>query len=115
MFACSSPSNFVGKSALKNAPMRKMLATFTTSPEVALNGNEVIYRNGVVVGYLRRGGFAYTINKSLGTGYVTLPEVFETPRDFVLKGRYQIDVMGTKHEAEVSLKALYDPERRKMK
>jgi len=32
----------------------------------------LFYRNGNAVGYLSRGGFGYSINKSLGTGYVDL-------------------------------------------
>ena len=34
--------------------------------------NSFFYRNGNAVGYLSRGGFGYSINKSLGTGYVDL-------------------------------------------
>ena len=33
----------------------------------------------------------------------------------VLKGRYQIDVMGKMPDAEISLKPLFDPKRNKMK
>ena len=74
-------------------------------------------RNGSAVGYLRRGGFGYSINKSLGTGYVDLEKKDQDQSvvDFVLKGRYQIDVMGKMHDADVSLKPLFDPHKNKMK
>ena len=76
----------------------------------------LVNRNGKVVGYLRRGGFGYTINKSLGIGYVDLKDKHEgqSIRDFVLNGQYQIDIMGTKHNANVSLEAVFDPKKTKM-
>ena len=69
------------------------------------------------MGYLKRGGFGYTINKSLGTGYVDLQglDKGQSVKDFVLKGHYQIDVMGEKHNADVSLRPLFDPHKTKMK
>ena len=33
----------------------------------------------------------------------------------VLKGRYQIDVMGKMHDVEISLKPIFDPKKNKMK
>ena len=76
-----------------------------------------LQRNGQVVGYLRRGGFGYTINQGIGTGYVDLKAKLEgqTVKDFVLNGNYQIEVMGTPHPAQVSLKPLFDPLKTKMK
>jgi len=117
MFACSSLSNFQGKCQLTNRRPSKKLATFTVDPKVPLNGHEIIHRNGNAVGYLSRGGFGYSINKSLGTGYVDLQSKAEdqSVRDFVLKGHYQIDVMGKMHDAEISLKPLFDPKKNKMK
>ena len=76
-----------------------------------------LQRNGQVVGYLRRGGFGYTINQGIGTGYVDLkakPEG-QTVKDFVLNGDYQIEVMGTPYPAQVSLKPHFDPLKTKMK
>ena len=70
-----------------------------------------LQRNGQVVGYLRRGGFGYTKNQGIGTGYVDLkakPEG-QTVKDFVLNGNFQIEVMGTPYPAQVSLKPLFDP------
>ena len=74
-----------------------------------------ISRNGMAVGYLSRGGFGYTINKSLGTGYVDLKgkDQCQSVRDFVLKGRYQIDVMGEMYDADVRLQPLFDPNKAK--
>lgn len=116
MFACNSHSNFEGKGQLQQRPLKR-LATFLLEPSVALNGNEVIYRNGKIVGYLRRAGFGYTINKSLGTGYVSLEEKEdqESVQQFLHKGSYQLEVMGKMYKADISLKPVFDPQREKMK
>ena len=76
-----------------------------------------LFRNGQVVGYLRRGGFGYTINQGLGTGYVDLkakPEG-QSVKDFVLSGNYHLEIMGQQYPAQVSLTPLYDPKKLKMK
>ena len=115
LFACKGLVNFEGKDHLALQP-KKRLVTFTVDPEVALNGNEPIYRNGEAVGYLRRGGFGYTINKGIGTGYVILKAkpTDQPVSEFVQQGCYEVDVMGTRHKAEPSLWPLFDAKRAKM-
>ena len=90
----------------------------------SLNGDnlKVIYfifshRNDKVVGYLRRGGSGYSINRSLGMGYVDLKYKAEgqTIKDYILQGHYEIDVMGKKYKADVTLNPLFDPKKLKMK
>ena len=115
MFACKSPCEFEGKEKLGSKIASKRLAYFLVDPKIGLNGTEPIYRNGKSVGFLRRGGFAYTLNKSLGIGYVSLAEKEnQTIKDFVLTGEYQIDVMGKMHGAKVSLQPVFDPKKSKM-
>ena len=48
----------------------KRLAGFTTDPAVVLLGRETIYRDGERVGWLSSAGFGYTIDRSIGYGYV---------------------------------------------
>ena len=75
------------------------------------------HRNNKVVGYLRRGGTGYSINRSLGMGYVDLKYKTEgqTIKDYILQGQYEIDVMGKKYKADVTLNPLFDPKKLKMK
>lgn len=115
LFACKGQADFEGKAKLA-LPPQKRLVTFTVDPEVALNGNEPIYRNGAVVGYLRRAGFGYTINKGIGTGYVALKAkaTDQTITEFVMQGHYEVDVIGTKHKAEPFLRPLFDAEKARM-
>jgi 4-methylaminobutanoate oxidase (formaldehyde-forming) len=90
-------------------PLPRMLACFTADPSVVLLGRETIYRNGERVGWLSSGGFGYTVNRSIGYGYVRRPEQ-GVDADFVLSGSYELEVATERVPAEVSLKALYDPD-----
>ena len=86
----------------------RKLVTFTTDPEVCLNGREPIYRNGSqLVGYLNRGSFGYTINRGLGTGYVHNVEGGRADAKYVMGAKYEVDVMGERFEAVPHLKPLY--------
>jgi len=66
--------DFKGKKAIvgqQEKGVKKMLAGFTVDdPDVILLGRETIYRNGERVGWLSSGGFGYTLELSIGYGYV---------------------------------------------
>ena len=100
---------FKGRDAIeaqRNAGVKKMLAAFTVSPECVLLGRETIYRDGVRVGWLTSGGFGYTIDRSIGYGYVRHPD--GVTADWLLAGAYELEVATERVPAEVSLQALYD-------
>ncbi len=86
---------------------KKMLAGFTTSPEVVLLGRETIYRNGERVGWLTSGGYGYTVEKSIGYGYVRAPDGVDA--DFLHAGSYELEVATKRVPATLHLRPLYDP------
>jgi sarcosine dehydrogenase len=102
--------DFLGRSALlaqRERGVRKLLAAFTVDPSVVLLGRETIYRDGERVGWLTSGGFGYTIDRSIGLGYVRRAE--GVPRDWVLAGEYELEVATAIVPAAVSVRPLYDP------
>ena len=101
---------FLGREALlaqKARPLPRLLAGFTTEPEIVLLGRETIYRDGARVGWLASGGYGYTLGRSIGYGYVRDPAGVD--RDHVLAGRYELEVAGERVPAEVFLDPPYDP------
>ncbi|MBO0335149.1 GcvT family protein [Sneathiella sp. CAU 1612] len=112
-----SGRDFKGRAAIetqKAAGVKKMLACFTVDdPDVVLLGRETIYRNGKRVGWLSSGGYGHTIAKSIGYGYVRNPEGVDA--EFVLDGRYELDVALTRVPCQVHLEPLYDPGMKKIK
>ena len=108
--------DFLGRAALmaeRKAPLKRMLATFTTEPDSVLLGRETIFRNGEAVGYLSSGGFGYTVKKSIGLGYVGHADGVDAA--FVLKGSYELEVACERVRAIVSLQPLYDPENERVR
>ncbi|MEO0371408.1 MAG: FAD-dependent oxidoreductase [Pseudomonadota bacterium] len=93
--------------------VKKIMASFTTAPDVILSGRETIYRNGERCGWLSSAGFGHTIAKSIGMGYVRSDTVIA--RDYVLSGTYELEVATTRVPAEISLAPLYDPKMEKIK
>ncbi|WP_370210678.1 FAD-dependent oxidoreductase [Roseovarius sp.] len=93
--------------AQKEGGVKKLMACFTTDPEVVLLGRETIYRNGERVGWLTSGGYGYTVGKSIGYGYVRHPD--GVTRDFVESGSYELEVGTERVACEVHMAPLYDP------
>jgi len=108
---------FKGRPAIERqlaTGVKKRLAGFVVDdPEVVLLGRETIYRDGKRVGWLSRGGFGYTLEKSVGYGYVRDPA--GVTEEFVLSGRYELDVAMRRVPCRVALKAFYDPEMARIK
>ncbi len=102
---------FQGRAALETQASRKLprlLAGFTANPSTVLLGRETVYRDGKRVGWLTSGGYGYTVNRSIGYGYVRDPEN-GVDRDKVLSGRYELEVATMRVPAEVFIDPLYDP------
>jgi len=103
--------DFIGRDALlalQQQPLKKRLATFTTTREdVVLLGRETILRNGEFAGYLTSGGYGYTIGKPIGLGYVRHREP-ET-------GSYELVVANERVAAAIHFEPLYDPHNLRVK
>ncbi|MDT8344160.1 MAG: glycine cleavage T C-terminal barrel domain-containing protein, partial [Thermohalobaculum sp.] len=94
--------------------VRKRLAGFTVDdPEAILLGRETIYRNGERVGWLSSGGFGHTVAKAIGYGYVRNPG--GVTEDFVLSGRYELEIATERVPCTVTLAPLYDPKMERVK
>jgi len=107
---------FLGRDAVAaqlQGGVKKRLATFTADPSVILLGRETIYRDGKRVGWLSSGGYGHSVGKSIGMGYVRHPD--GVSNDFVLSGRYELEVASERVPAEVTLAPLHDPQNHRVK
>ncbi len=108
---------FQGRTALEAQsakPLPRLFAGFTTAPDIVLLGRETIFRDGQQVGWLSSGGFGYTVGQSIGYGYVRNLER-GVDRQWVLSGRYELEVATTRVPAQITLEPLYDPRGLKIK
>jgi 4-methylaminobutanoate oxidase (formaldehyde-forming) len=108
--------DFIGRAAViarkESGPQNRLVQFKLTDSEPLLFHNEPIIRDGEYVGYLSSGSYGHTLGAAVGLGYV--PCAGEKAAD-VLASTYEIDVMGTKVRAEVSLKPMYDPKSERVK
>lgn len=99
--------------AQKSNGVKKMLACFTVDPDVVLLGRETIYRDGKRVGWLTSGGFGYTVDKSIGYGYVRNEEGVDA--NYVTSGTFELEVATQRVACSVTLRPLYDPKMERVK
>eukprot|EP00475_Leptophrys_vorax_P007481 TRINITY_DN14728_c0_g3_i1.p1 TRINITY_DN14728_c0_g3~~TRINITY_DN14728_c0_g3_i1.p1 ORF type:complete len:696 (-),score=195.44 TRINITY_DN14728_c0_g3_i1:32-2119(-) len=89
--------DFIGKHALiaqKNAGLKKRLVHFKVEDDsVNLFGNEPIYRNGVLVGFVTSACYGFSVGHHVALGYVKSPSEIVDAK-FVKSGEYYIDVEG---------------------
>ena len=113
--------DFLGRDAIvaqRERGIGKLLATFTVDPSIVLLGRETIFRDGERVGWLSSAGFGYTVDRSIGLGYVRRPQQLAPVGEFgqwVTSGAYELEVATERVPAEVSLKPLYDPTNARVK
>ena len=107
---------FLGSEALregKEKPLKRQLVTFVLQdPAPVLWGSEPVYRNGVAVGYTTSGSYGHTLGAAVGMGYIKSEEGISA--EFILEGKYEINVSGRRLPATPHLRAPYDPGRKKV-
>jgi 4-methylaminobutanoate oxidase (formaldehyde-forming) len=110
--AWSKPGGFIGREALleqnEQGVTRRLVQFALQDPLPLLYHNEPIRRDGVIVGRISSGMFGHTVGKSLGMGYVA-NSAGPADRDFVMSGRYEIEVAGVRVPADAALTGPYDP------
>ncbi|KAM5328827.1 sarcosine dehydrogenase, mitochondrial isoform 2-T2 [Glossophaga mutica] len=119
-FACKlrSPVPFLGRRALEQqraAGLRRRLVGFTVDEKVPMLGLEAIWRDGHVVGHVRRADFGFAIGKTIAYGYIRDPSGGPVSPDFVRRGDYSLERMGVAYPARAHLKSPFDPDNKRVK
>ncbi len=116
-FAIDWQTEFLGKEALleqKAKGLRKRLVAFVLEDaEPALWGSEPILRDGELVGYTTSGAVSPTLGRSVALGYVKGTSEKLASAD-LLASSFEIVNDGQRCQARPSLRAPYDPDRRKL-
>ena len=112
------PGGFIGRDALlrhkESGPLKyRMVQFLLEDPEPMLYGNEIIYRDGKIVGYLQTGTYGFTLGGSMGMGFVENEEGATT--EFINSGKYEIDIAGERFPAKASLRPMYDPKNERVR
>jgi glycine cleavage system aminomethyltransferase T len=101
------PAEFLGRAALLRqrecGPLKRLAMLALEDPEAFPWGGEPILRDGEPVGEVTSAGYSSMLGRAVVMGYVRGAET--VTRDFVLAGRYEIDIAGER----VGAKALAKP------
>lgn len=111
-FTCRQKGNYKGKDIIdkqRKDGIHKKLVFFTLNDQVPLWGLEAVYRNGEIVGHLRRGDYGYTLHKPIGQCYMKRPDGKTINAEYIKNGQYQIEIMGKLYDATCHLRSPFDP------
>ncbi|HEV7810018.1 MAG TPA: FAD-dependent oxidoreductase [Candidatus Limnocylindrales bacterium] len=111
---------FIGRAAHEaeiagGGPKRRLVAmTLDPDPEAPADviGDEPIWHDGDVVGWVTSGGFGHAVDASIALGYI--PSALATP-DGAGAGGFEIEVVGRRRPARLQHEPLHDPQGLRMR
>jgi 4-methylaminobutanoate oxidase (formaldehyde-forming) len=106
------PDGFIGKEAVLAAkaggPLtRRLLQVLVKDPEPLMFHAELVYRDGVAVGYVRAASYGHTLGGAVGL--VMIEPRVPVDEAYLAAGRWEVDIAGRRYPAAVSARPLYDP------
>jgi 4-methylaminobutanoate oxidase (formaldehyde-forming) len=108
---------FIGREAVEarraEGLSSRLVQFLLADPEPLLYGNEAIWRDGKIVGYITSGGYGHHLGAAVGLGYVRCERGEAAAA--VLGSSYEIEVACERFAARASLSPLYDPTGGRMK
>jgi 4-methylaminobutanoate oxidase (formaldehyde-forming) len=110
--ALDKPGGFVGRDAVaaqkaEGALHRRLLQVLVEDPRPLMYHGEVVYRDGVPVGYVRAASYGHTLGGAVGL--VMAKSDRPIKKAFWSEGTWEVDIAGTRYPAVASLRPLYDP------
>ena len=109
--------NFLGKKALKDriktGPSKRKINLSLSDNNLLLYHNEPIFFDGESVGEITSGMYGFSLDKSLGMGYISSTDKYSI-EDMLELQKFEIEIAGYKYTADGSVKSFYDPKREKI-
>ena len=112
------PGGFIGRDVLMRqkeaGPLTKRLVMFKLrDPEPVLFHEELIRRDGEIVGYISSGAYGFTLGASVGMGYIS--HAGGVTKEFIESGAWEIEIACERYSADASLRAFFDPKGERVK
>ena len=108
----NKPADFIGRAAaLKEkaeGPAKRLCTFIVDALDADVAGDEPIWLDGKVVGFVTSGGYAHFVEKSVALGFL--------PSELVTAGReVEIEILGERRKARMIEEALFDPAAERMR
>ncbi len=113
-FVKLSKENFIGKEAAQKefneGPERLRVAFAVDASDADVMGDEPIWHDGKVVGWITSGGYAHFVEKSLAQGYVPANLAGDLG-----EGAFEIEILGERRKATILKDPPFDPKAERMR
>jgi dimethylglycine dehydrogenase len=111
-FVDTSKSDFIGRDAVMRdraeGPQRRLVTFTVDAGDADAIGDEPVWRDGKVVGWITSGGYGHSVGKSIALGYV--------PTSFAAaQSGFEIEILGERRRAAIARDPLHDPAGERMR
>jgi dimethylglycine dehydrogenase len=107
-------NDFIGRDAAvkekEEGGKLRRVSMIVDATDADVLGDEPIWQDGKVIGWVTSGGFAHYVDRSLAQGYVPKEFASETG-----KGAFEIEIIGERRKATIITEPLFDPEGARMR
>ena len=107
-------NDFVGREAAAKEKAEggklRRVSMVVDAADADVLGDEPIWHDGKVIGWVTSGGFAHFVGKSLAQGYVPRELAGDTGN-----GAFEIEIIGDRRQASVITEPLFDPDGKRMR
>jgi 4-methylaminobutanoate oxidase (formaldehyde-forming) len=112
------PGGFIGRDAVlarkaAGALTRRLVQVQLKDPAPLMFHAEVVWRDGVAVGYVRAASYGFTLGAAVGLAMIEAGEPLD--QAWIDAGTWEVEVADTRYPALVSLAPLYDPKNARIK
>ena len=107
-----SKPDFIGRAAViadrERAPNRRLVTLVVDASDADAMGDEPVWRDGKVIGWVTSGGFGHCVNRSIALAYIpaSLAEHIDG---------FEVEILGERRAAQRVAHALYDPSGQRMR
>ncbi len=92
----------------EQGPERRLVAFVVDADGADVVGDEPVWHNGEVVGWVTSGAYAHWSDESMALGYVPAALAEE-------ESGFEVEVIGDRRESRIQRTPLFDPDRLRMK
>jgi dimethylglycine dehydrogenase len=111
-FVALNKNRFIGRDAAlaekESGGTRRLLAFTVETRDLDVIGDEPVWHDGAVVGWITSGGYAHWAGKSVALGYVPLA-IADADEGF------KIEIIGKRYPASPQRQPLFDPDGKRMR
>jgi len=107
-------NDFIGRDAAleerEEGPERRLVTLVVDDDGVDVIGDEPVWRDGEVIGWVTSGGYAHYVGKSVALAYV--PAAYA---GVDTAGAFEVEILGDRRSATLARQPLFDPEGARMR